>query len=206
MAQQNYKRETSSLLLFLVTLELTSAFSSRIRGTIVDWVEGCKRIAAVPHTSSHHVIHPIEAIINGDRAICYSTADMTVRATIDDVEVDMSSFVRFTNRLVRTVVESAGDSRKEWRIVSFQTTYVSDNIQKTGSGATVAGGGGGEGGKQQLGVRVEDGARSSYKYLEWVLRQRGIQVTRDLPGTDIPESAAKVVEEAEAWLWESDKE
>lgn len=160
---------------------------------MVDWVEGCKKIAAAPHTASHHVIHPIEAVINGDRALCFSTADMTVRATIEGVEVDITSFVRFVNRVVRTTVPG---NRKEWRILTFQPTYVSDNISKTGLGS----------GSKELTVQVDDKARPTYKHLEWVLSRRGVQVGRDLPGVDVPESAEQVVKAAEAWLRESDQE
>lgn len=160
---------------------------------MVEWVEGCKKIAATPNTTSHHVIHPIEALINGDRALCVSTADLTVRAIIEGVEVDITSFVRFINRVVRTVVPGG---HKEWRILTFQPTYVSDDINMTGIGAD----------SKKLIVEVDEEARPTYKYIEWVLSQRGLQVGRDLPGVDIPETAEKVVKDAEAWLRESTEE
>lgn len=159
---------------------------------MTDWVEGCKKIASVPHTTSHHVIHPIEAVVNGDRALCFSTADMTVRATVENVEVEMTSFVRFTNRVVRTACPKG----KEWRILTFQPIYVSDNISKTGiSSAT-----------NDLSMKVDDGARQSYKHLEWILSRRGLKVGRDLPGVDMPETAKKVIADAYSWLWESSQE
>ena len=133
---------------------------------------------------SSHLVQPVEAMIDeaGTKGLLISVGNVSIRFDVEGVEVDVVSWCRFVNRAVK--VEGVG-----WRLVSFEAIYDRDSVTATN----------GVGLPEGL-VKVPDEARASYKYVEWVLSRRGLDISRGLPGTDRPETIEKVMREAEAWL------
>lgn len=159
----------------------------RFSGTIDGFVAGSQRMVA-SGTVSSHTIQPAEVEINGDKALAASTGSVAVRAVVDGVEYEMVSLVRFYSHLYCCKT----DAGATWKLLTLEAVYDRDYVIPIEFSA------------QHLKVVIElpPGARESYKYLDWMLGKRGFTIARDLPGLDDKESVQKVIDDAQAWLWE----
>ena len=130
---------------------------------------------------SGHTIQPIEVRVNGSKALAVSIGSVNARFAVSGVEYDCVSWVRFVSRL-----EKPGE---EWKITTLEAIYDKDSIAPTKPGV----------GTEELDIDTKC-PRASYKFLAWVLEQRGYRIAYDLPGTDDEESVQKCLDAGYNWL------
>ncbi|GAB7333981.1 hypothetical protein MBLNU13_g06085t1 [Cladosporium sp. NU13] len=167
----------------------TSLKISWFTGPIDAFVTASQRMLA-SGTLSTHTIQPAEVEINGNKAIAASTGSVSVRAAVEGVEYEMVSLVRFHSRLVHCCPDDS--QQGAWKLVSLEAVYDRDYVIPTARS---------DGAQANPRIEVAVGARESYKYLEWMLGNRGFAIARDLPGLDDESSVRKVMDEAQEWLW-----
>lgn len=139
----------------------------------------------VDRVSSTHSIQPVNIEINGDKALAFSYGHITLRFSENDKEYDMVSWGWWIHRTVKL----QGASGRNWTLVAMRFMYDRDSITPTcpTPGPT-------------LEIHPDDGARKSYKYLDWVLTRRGYSISRELAGTDDPSSIEKLRAQEHQWL------
>jgi hypothetical protein len=89
---------------------------SWFQGPYPDFVERCRQNRA----RSKHLLWPARITLNGDRALSECNAAILVRQSIEGVDVDLTSYARFVDRLERR------DGR--WRVVERATIYEQDRL------------------------------------------------------------------------------
>jgi len=153
---------------------------SWFRGTGAEFVTESDRMAARGDTAVHRLGPPV-VHHHGDRALVELPAVIELRTVIDEVEVDLASRARLYYRSERR----AG----HWLLVSLDTVYERDTLAAAHPGVT-------------LPVRPPDVAafRPSYRFLTYVLTQRGYTVGDDLYGDDRPAEAGNFYAQAFSWL------
>ena len=87
-------------------------------GAYPDFVERCRQNHG--RTKSKHLLWPARVAVNGTRAFSECNVAILVRQVIGGVEVDLTSYARFVDRLERR------DGR--WRIVERATIYEQDRL------------------------------------------------------------------------------
>lgn len=135
---------------------------------------------------SLHLHGPVMVNVHGDRATADAGVQIFARGNIKGVECLTQSYARIVERLERR------DGK--WGIVLFQTIYQMDSIAAANPG-------------QRLDFEEDKLAsyRSSYRFLTYLLAERGIKVRPDLPGIDRPESVEAVYRANESWLKGEDR-
>ena len=157
----------------------------RISGDVDAFVAGSKHMAE-SGTYSAHTFQPVEIHFDGSgtKALALSTGSVTIRLTVEGVEYDMVSWVRFISRVQK--FDEAG-----WRLVTLEAIYDRDSVAPTKPGV---------GSGQPPPVIDTTGYRASYKYLTWALTLRGYKIAQDLPGTDDEKTMKKCLDESYNWL------
>ncbi|MCI0666352.1 MAG: hypothetical protein L0220_35335, partial [Acidobacteria bacterium] len=124
---------------------------------------------------------PVLVNAHGDRATADLGAQIFVAGNIKGVECRVQSYIRIVDRLERR------DGK--WGIVLFQAIYQMETIAPANPG-------------QRLDLDEEKLAsyRSSYRFLSYLLAERGVKVRPDLPGIDRPESVEAVYRANKSWL------
>jgi hypothetical protein len=92
---------------------------SWFRGPFPDFVERCRANFGVG-SSAKHLIWPAQVTVNGARAVAETNVAILVRQTIGEVEVDLTSYARFLDRLERR--DGA------WRIAERAACYEHDRL------------------------------------------------------------------------------
>ncbi len=92
---------------------------SWFRGAFPDFVGHCRQNYG-GGSKAKHLFWPSRVKVNGDRATAETNCAILVRQTIDGVEVDLTSFARFLDRLERR--------GGEWRMVERVTLYEQDRL------------------------------------------------------------------------------
>ena len=87
-------------------------------GAYPDFVERCRQNHG--RTKSKHLLWPARVTLNGARALSECNVAILVRQAIEGVEVDLTSYARFADRLERR------DGR--WGIVERATIYEQDRL------------------------------------------------------------------------------
>lgn len=130
---------------------------------------------------SLHLQGPVLVNVQGDRATADVGAQIVASGNIKGVECLTQSYARIVERLERR------DGK--WGIVLFQAIYQMETI----AAANPA---------QRLELDQEKIAsyRPSYRFLSYLLAERGIKVRPDLPGIDRPESVDAVYRANGLWL------
>ena len=165
----------------------TEAGTSRIEGTIDDFVLGSRKMSGA--IFSRHLIQPVDAQIVQDRALIVSYGHVLLRASPgpDAVEYDVFAWGWWYHR-ARLVAGS--DHMKAWKLTSLRFVYDRDSIMPTEpAGHAVL-----------PKIEFDADSRPSYKYLGWVLKQVNYPVSSDLAGTDRPDTVLNVREQEETWL------
>jgi hypothetical protein len=155
--------------------------SLRFTGDIDGFVAGSEKMSR-SGTEALHTICPIEVHISGTKAISESTGSITVRFTQGGMDYDCTSLCRFVSRL--ELVDGV------WRMLTLEAIYVRDYILPAFPGKAI----------MDVPMDVLKGKRASYKYLGWLLAQKGFEVAVDLPGTDDADSIKRVMDASTAWL------
>ena len=87
-------------------------------GAYADFVERCRQNHG--RTRSKHLLWPARVTMNGGRALSECNVAILVRQIIDGIEVDLTSYARFVDRIERR------DDR--WRIAERATIYEQDRL------------------------------------------------------------------------------
>ena len=87
-------------------------------GAYADFVERCRQNHG--RTKSKHLLWPARVTMNGSRALSECNVAILVRQTIDGIEVDLTSYARFVDRIEQR------DGR--WRIAERATIYEQDRL------------------------------------------------------------------------------
>lgn len=136
-------------------------------------------------TLASHTIQPIEVHIKANKAVSVSTGSVQIGLILDDIEYDMTSWVIFLSRLSHI----SSSVTAQWKILSLDAIYDRDSISTTKPTASTS-----------ILIEPPPSARPSYKYLEWVIAQRGYSVPHDLPGTDDKEGMQLMIDDQLLWL------
>ena len=127
-----------------------------------------------------HMINPVEIHMRGRKALSESTGNIQIRTRYGDAEYDLVSWTRFISRLSKTT--------DGWKLLTLEAIYDRDTLTPVVPIPAAV-------------MKLDDlGARTSYKCLSWVMSGRGYKIKQDLPGTDRPESVAKLMKSALNWL------
>jgi SnoaL-like domain len=128
-----------------------------------------------------HRLSPPVVHLNGDRALVELPGIIEVRTTVAGVDVDLESRARLWYRTERR----AG----RWLIVALDPVYERDTLTAVYPGT-------------ELTVTPADVAafRPAYRFLSYVLSQRGYSVGDDLYGDDHPDHAGEFYRHSFAWL------
>ncbi|KEF58347.1 uncharacterized protein A1O9_06273 [Exophiala aquamarina CBS 119918] len=154
-----------------------------ISGTIDKFVRESKQMAN--RVSSTHFIQPVDVQIHGAKALAHSYGHITLRSSDDGHEYDMVSWGWWIHRAVKV----EGASGTSWMLVAMRFIYDRDSIIPTCPSS-----------KATLDVHTAEGARSSYKYLHWVLTRRGYEISAKLAGSDDRSSVESLRAQEEHWL------
>lgn len=130
---------------------------------------------------SLHLLGPVLVKIHGDRATADVGAQILIPGTVRGVECLTQSYCRIVERL-----ERRGGS---WGIVLLQTIYQMEAIMPANPGQTLT----------IEPVKLAS-YRPSYRFMSYVLEERGTRVRSDLPGIDRPEAVAQLYKANDAWL------
>ncbi|WP_298283575.1 nuclear transport factor 2 family protein [Novosphingobium sp.] len=132
-------------------------------------------------STGRHLMFPMDARIEKDRAVVESDAMIQVRMTKDEVEFDLETCCRFLSWARRTA--------EGWRLVTFDCIYLKDTLRTLDP-------------EVQLPIDWQDIAkrRPSYRFLDWLLGASGYPIDQNLAGIDRPETVAALYAEAEDWL------
>lgn len=131
--------------------------------------------------NSKHWVFPAFAQVQGPRATIESPAMIFNRARLEDIEVDFQVFCRFFSRAVR----EDGD----WKLASFHVVFERDVMAPTLASDPLP-----------IDRQMLDTMRSSYKFLTYIQRSRGISVNQDLLGDDRPDQLAEFHAGEDRWL------
>ena len=131
--------------------------------------------------NSKHWVFPAFAQVQGPRATIESPAMIFNRARLEDIEVDFQVFCRFFSRAVR----EDGD----WKLASFHVVFERDVMTPTLAPDPLP-----------IDRQMLDTMRSSYKFLTYIQRSRGISVNQDLLGDDRPDQLAEFHAGEDRWL------
>ncbi|MER6345083.1 nuclear transport factor 2 family protein [Streptomyces sp. NPDC001595] len=153
---------------------------SWFQGSGGEFVERSERMAHNGDRATHRLGPPV-VDVHGNRAIVELPAVIEVTTTVAGVEAVLSSFARLLYRVVKR------DER--WKILRLDPVYERDALSPSLPGAE---------------LRVPPDAvkdhRRPYRFLTYVLEQRGYGIRQDLFGDDRPEEVAELYEDAYGWL------
>jgi hypothetical protein len=134
---------------------------------------------------SLHTINPVEIQVVGQKVFSESVGTIQLRIRLDDKEFDCVSNGRFISRLQKT--------DDGWKLVSLVVIYDRDSLVPT---MPLVG---------SLDFAFDfSRVRESYKWLSWVMSQKGFQVDQTLPGTDDINAVTELMDAGHAWLSRSD--
>jgi len=155
---------------------------SWFRGDGPTFVEASRKQAAAGLQVLHHLT-TCRALIEGDRAVvraaCMITTITPMR--VGEVEVSITADARLHYRLRR---EGQG-----WKVGGLTAVYLKDAVTPAALGQSIA-----------FDPARLSAARPSYKYLTYLMAERGITVPQTLAGSDLPVTVEAVVAGDTAWL------
>jgi hypothetical protein len=148
-------------------------------GTGYDFVTASIEMAQRKVLAKHR-LGPVLVRLAAERAVASLSGIVDIPITLEGVEAQLSSHVRFLYRAERRAAR--------WRIFGFDAIYLRDELTPSILG-------------QSLPVTPADvsGFRRSYRMLSYVLTRQGYRVNPDLAGEDRPESAAALMAELYRW-------
>lgn len=152
---------------------------SWFKGNGHDFVTGSMDMARRKVLATHR-LGPVLVRLSGDRAVASLSGIIDIPASVQGVEVQLSSQARFLYRAERR------DGR--WRLSGFDAVYQRDAFTTVIPGAS-------------LSITPEELApfRPSYRMLSYLLASQGYVVNMDLPGEDRPETARALYDELYGW-------
>lgn len=152
---------------------------SWINGSGDDFVKGSIDMAERGMKAKHRLGPPLVRLA-GNRAVASFSAIIDIPATVEGVDVQLSSHARFFYR-----VEKRDD---RWGICFFDSIYVRDEIVPQIPGERIA-----------ISPSDVSGYRKSYRMLCFLLSQTGYVPNQDLAGDDMPETVTTKLTEIYDW-------
>jgi len=149
-------------------------------GAIEEFAEALKAKTAAGNVARHRVF-PAKLHQRGGRAICESPANVSQRLTLEGVELDVVSHVRFHSRLVLTDVG--------WRLNSFDAIHERDSVRPVDPADTLP-----------IDRSVANALRPSYRFLAFCEASRGYQVSQELLGDDRPDALVAFYVNERNWV------
>ncbi len=138
-------------------------------------------------SSSLHSITPVEVDINGSKAFSVSVGNINARFIREETEYELISNCRFLSRL--QIINGPGG--EVWKMLTMEVIYIHDSIVPVVPYT----------GPISFDVKDMDGSmRKSYRYLSWLLAERGHTVNNELPGVDDEQSVKDVMGRSQEWL------
>jgi hypothetical protein len=131
-------------------------------------------------SKSIHMLGGSSIEVAGSRAVAQTKVAIKVRGDAHGTEVDVTSFGRFVDFLLKE------DGR--WQLCLRTVIYEMDQMVPVVPGAPVT-----------LDAALLGQYPEGYRYLAYLLKQVGAEVKKDLPGTRGPEVAA-LMADTRAWL------
>jgi SnoaL-like domain len=128
-----------------------------------------------------HRLGPVRVQRNGDRALASFVGAIDIPATIDGVDLMLTSLARFLYRAARR------DER--WGLSGFDAIYLRDELHAVVPGQVVP-----------VTPAQVAGFRPAYRMLSFVLARQGYVVNAELPGEDQPQRAAALYRELHEWV------
>ena len=128
-----------------------------------------------------HIISPVWARIDGDRALVESLGTILTRTEFEGVLVDVTTWCRFFSRVRRG---EAG-----WLLESFDGIYMKDRIDPVNPAARL----------ELEPARLAAG-RASYRHQAYLADFHGYPRNNELPGDDRRDLVAAFYAQAETWL------
>ena len=150
-------------------------------GTGREFAAASQELVEKRGSRTKHTIFPTFVRINGDRAICESPGTIHGRNQFGGVEVDMVNYALFHSLVVRT--------DRGWRLKSFMGIYQRDTLTAVNP-------------NDRLPINWEEikTFRPEYRFLCYVMMQRGYQVSQELPGEQRPDIVNAYYMGADRWL------
>lgn len=153
---------------------------SWFNGPASEFVAASEKIAAYG-TRSMHQMSPSVVLVKGDRALTDTGCEIHVMATLDGVDMIVSSQARLLSRVRR--IDGV------WRMASFRTLYVWDTLMPVRPSRL-----------PQLDEDELGRLRPSYRHLAYVMGRLGHVFPDTLPGVDDPASERALRDNEDAWL------
>lgn len=128
-----------------------------------------------------HIISPVWARVEGDRALVESLGTILTRTEFQGVLVDVTTWVRFFSRVRR--------GADGWLLVTFDGIYMKDRIDPVDSAQRL-----------DLDAARLAAGRASYRHQAYMADFHGYPRNNELPGDDRRELVQAFYDEAERWL------
>lgn len=153
---------------------------SWFRGSGPDFVTQSEAMAERGQASTHRMSPPV-VTVHGDRAVIEAAAAIEVRAEIDSIQADLTSYTRLIYRAERRT--------GTWRIRSLDPIYERDVLAAALPGAPL-----------RIDPAELTGLRAPYRLLAWHLRRLGYDIPGDLYGDDQPDAVKDLYDAAFSWM------
>jgi hypothetical protein len=152
---------------------------SWFRGSGPDFVEASKRLYRAAVT--FHQMGPSVVRVEADRALADTGCIIVVKGRLGTVEAETTTFARLHERLERRDAT--------WRISGLRIVYLADSIRAGNP-------------SDQLPIDATKASqyRPSYRWVSYMLGERGESISPDLPGLDRPKTVETLLATEENWL------
>ena len=153
---------------------------SWFRGTGQEFSEASAKMAS-GGTQAFHQMSPTVIRLDGNRALAETGGAVHLRATFAGVEADVISYTRFFTRV--------GKREGRWLISGLRAFYQKDVLIPSDPANP-----------PRLDVARLVQYRQSYRYLSYLMSERGHPIQSTLPGMDLPDTVHTLTEREEGWL------
>jgi hypothetical protein len=152
-----------------------------MEGTSEEFIEASIRSASNPNAPlAQHALGGTIVKVNGDRALAETRMTLLLRAQVDGVEVDITAWGRFIDRLVC--------AQGEWRIVQRDPIHEKDRLDPV---------------DPQASLKLDSSRLATlpraYRHIAYVQSQGGARITPDLIEHNSPAQQA-LYEACTTWL------
>ena len=137
-------------------------------------------------SSAMHNINPVEVTIVGQKAFSVSVGNISSRFEKGGSEYKLISNCRFLSRLTK----ADDNERGPWKMLSMEVIYLNDSISSVVPNAKPL----------EVDSTSLAGCRQSYKFLSWLLAEKGYTAKKNLPGVDDEQSVRNVMSRSMEWL------
>jgi hypothetical protein len=153
---------------------------SWFRGTGQEFANASAKMHA-GGTQTFHQMTPTVIRVDDKRALAETGGAVHLRATLAGAEADVISYTRFFTRVEKR--------EGRWLISGLRAFYLKDMLIPSDPVNP-----------PRLDVARMGQYRQSYRYLSYLMSERGHEIRATLPGMDLPETVHSLTEGEERWL------